>query len=85
MMATLGAFGQQRYCIDGSGAFDLIAVEEESARGKPVAILGTALAFLHLCDRGIEAAVAAGEFRDGDRRLQRDRAPNLESGAVCAF
>jgi hypothetical protein len=62
MMATLGTFGKQRYCIDSSGGIDFTAVEEESAGGEPVAVLGTALAFLHLCEDGPELRLPPGSF-----------------------
>lgn len=64
MMATLAAFGAQRYVINAEGAFDLPAIREEIQRGEPLALLGTALAFLNLFEAlgGERLPLPAGSF-----------------------
>ncbi|MDD5351442.1 MAG: hypothetical protein PHQ12_14620 [Chthoniobacteraceae bacterium] len=50
MMGTLGALGEQTWCLDAGGALDLAALRQAAASG-PVLVLGTALAFLHVFER----------------------------------
>lgn len=51
MMDTLGSEAPQTWCITRDNDLDIAAFEAAAASGKPVAILGTALAFLHLFER----------------------------------
>lgn len=62
MMGTLGALGPQTWCVDASGTLDAAAFRRAAQAG-PVAVLGTALAFLHLFERlGGPEPLAPGSF-----------------------
>ena len=64
MFGVLAARGSARFCVEGDGRLNLAALAEELTGGQPVALLGTALAFLNLFeqlgDRRLPAA--AGSF-----------------------
>jgi hypothetical protein len=62
MFGTLAAFGSQQYCVGADGALDQAALREALAASEPVALLGTALAFLHLFERGERFPLARGSF-----------------------
>ncbi|MEP6669576.1 MAG: hypothetical protein ABJF10_10515 [Chthoniobacter sp.] len=51
MLGVLAARGLARFCVTEEGQLDLAAIFEELVPGKPVAILGTALAFLNLFEQ----------------------------------
>jgi hypothetical protein len=58
MFGVLAERASARFCFTGDGRLDVVAISEEIAQGRPVALLGTALAFLNLFEQL------------GDRRLQ---------------
>jgi hypothetical protein len=51
MFGVLAARGSARFCVAGDGRLDLTAISQELTHGEPVALLGTALAFLHLFEQ----------------------------------
>lgn len=60
MMGTLGALGDQRYCVGADGALDLAPARALLEGRRPVLLLGTALAFLHWFEAGGRCSLAAG-------------------------
>lgn len=58
MFGVLAERANARFCLTTGGQLDIAAISEEIAHGRPVALLGTALAFLNLFEQL------------GDRRLQ---------------
>ncbi|HSI15589.1 MAG TPA: hypothetical protein VK961_26320, partial [Chthoniobacter sp.] len=51
MFSVLAARRSARFCLTAGGRLNIAAISEEIAGGQPVAILGTALAFLHLFEQ----------------------------------
>jgi hypothetical protein len=51
MLGVLSARTPARFCVKPDGQLDLAAISEELAGREPVALLGTALAFLHLFEQ----------------------------------
>lgn len=51
MLGVLAQRGPARFCLTGDGRLDVAAISEEIAQGQPVALLGTALAFLNLFEQ----------------------------------
>ena len=64
MMGVLAARTSARFCVPADGQLDLAAISEELASREPVALLGTALAFLHLFEQpgGPRWRLAPGSF-----------------------
>lgn len=54
--------GSQHFCIRDGGNFDLEILGQALSGNQPLILLGTALAFLHLFERGERCVLPAGSF-----------------------
>lgn len=59
MFGVLAGRADARFCLTSEGRLDVPAISEEIASGRPVALLGTALAFLNLFEQLGETRLAA--------------------------